>query len=73
VEDGVIREARVQVYGCPHTVAVCNLLAGRLPGRLPAAPAMGTPEEWRETVRVPIEKLGRMLIIEDALKALQPT
>jgi cysteine desulfurase len=73
VEDGVIREARAQVYGCPHTAAACNLLRARLPGRDLAAPSVGTPQEWLEIVHGSIEKLGRMLIIEDALNALQPT
>jgi cysteine desulfurase len=72
VEAGVIREALAQVYGCPDTAAACNLICERLPGGLPAAPTMGTPQEWLETVHGPIEKLGRMLIIEDALKAMTP-
>jgi cysteine desulfurase len=72
VEDGVIREAQLHYYGCPHTAAACNLLRERLPGRPPAAPTVGTPQQWLETVHGPIEKLGRMLIIEDALKAMTP-
>jgi cysteine desulfurase len=67
---GTVREARIQVYGCPHTAAVCNLLQQRLPGRPLAALAAGSPEEWRTTVGAPVEKLGRFLIIEDALAAL---
>jgi hypothetical protein len=67
---GTVREVRFQVYGCPHTAAVCNLLRQRLPGRPLAELAPGTPEEWRTTVGAPVEKLGRFLIIEDALAAL---
>jgi cysteine desulfurase len=69
-EGGTVREARFQVYGCPHTVAACDLLAQRLPGRPLAALAPGSPEQWRTTVGAPVEKLGRFLIIEDALSAL---
>jgi cysteine desulfurase len=71
-EAGVVREARVQVYGCPHTTAACSLLLQRLPGRPLRQPAAGTPEEWRVNVGAPVEKLGRMLMIEDALAALAP-
>lgn len=71
VEQGVVQEAQVQVYGCPHTAAACQLLRARLPGRPLAALEPGTPEEWRKTVHAPVEKLGRMLIIEDALAALR--
>ena len=70
VEAGVVEAAKVQVYGCPHTVAACSLLVARLRGRPVAPLAVGTPEEWRTTVSAPVEKLGRMLIIEDALSAL---
>ena len=67
----VIRAARFQVYGCPQTLSVCQQLAGRLPG-LPLAHAeVGSPQQWLETVAAPVEKLGRMLIIEDALRAAQ--
>jgi NifU-like protein involved in Fe-S cluster formation len=72
VEAGVVREARVQCYGCPHTAAVCSLLAESLPGHRLEALDQGTPESWRQNVHAPIEKLGRMLIIEDALHALRP-
>jgi cysteine desulfurase len=72
-QDGFVEEARVQVYGCPHTHAAGRHLASLLPGRPLAALAPGSPEEWRVAVCAPIEKLGRMLIIEDALRALRPT
>jgi cysteine desulfurase len=66
-----IREASIKVYGCPHTTAVCSLLQQRLPGRPLQALALGVPEEWRKSVDAPVEKLGRLLIIEDALTALR--
>jgi len=69
---GVIRDARVQVYGCPHTIAASSHVRQQLAGRNLASPLPGTPEEWRVTVNAPVEKLGRMLIIEDALRALRP-
>jgi cysteine desulfurase len=72
VENGLIRSGQVQYYGCPHTAAACNLLCERLRGRERAAPQAGTPQQWLESVHAPIEKLGRMLIIEDALNALKP-
>ncbi len=70
LENGRVKEARVQVYGCPHTAAACRHVLARLPGQPLAALAPGTPEEWRVAVTAPVEKLGQMLIIEDALAAL---
>ena len=71
-DGGVIRDARVQVYGCPHTIAASSHVRRQLTGRQLSASVPGTPEEWRLAVNAPVEKLGRMLIIEDALRALRP-
>jgi cysteine desulfurase len=73
IQAQVVKDARVQVYGCPHTVAACNLIVGRLIGLPCKDPDVGTAEDWRVAVCAPIEKLGRMLIIEDALGALALT
>ena len=70
VENATVREARVQVYGCPHTIAACNHVRQQLPGRALDALQPGTPEQWRQAVNAPVEKLGRMLIIEDALASI---
>jgi hypothetical protein len=70
VENGLIQDVRLQVYGCPHTTAACRHVLAKLPGQPHAAPAIGTPEQWRVAVAAPVEKLGQMLIIEDALMAL---
>jgi len=72
VEGGFVKEARSQVYGCPETVAVCSHLQHRILGRPVEDLAAGTPEEWRTEMAVPVEKMGRMLIIEDALGAIAP-
>lgn len=71
-ENSLVREADIRHYGCPHTAAACSLLRERLRGQPVAGAAVGTPQEWLETLQAPIEKLGRMLIIEDALQALRP-
>jgi cysteine desulfurase len=72
VEEGLIREAHAQYYGCPHTAAACSLLCEQMRGRSLNFIELGTPDLWRQAVQAPIEKLGRMLIIEDALNALRP-
>jgi hypothetical protein len=61
------------VFGCPETIAMCSLLCERLPGQAMDALAVGSPEEWRREVDAPVEKLGKALMIEDALGALRPT
>jgi cysteine desulfurase len=69
ISDGIVKSARFSAYGCPHTLAVtawvCEVLEG---ARLDAGPP-GTAHHWAERFAVPTEKLGQLLIVEDALRA----
>ena len=54
-------------------MAALDLLEQRWPGlplggdgALPAA--LGTPVEWAQAVAAPVEKLGRLLVVEDAMR-----
>jgi cysteine desulfurase len=67
VQDGRVKNALFKAYGCPHTLAVAAWVAERLRGRDRADLAPGTPAEWAERLEVPVEKLGRLLVVEDAL------
>jgi cysteine desulfurase len=69
VADNVVKEARFQAYGCPHTLAVAAWMAKTLPGRHREALQPGNPREWATEHAVPVEKLGRLLLVEDALRA----
>jgi len=68
-------EARYQAYGCPHTLAVCEWLAQRLEAGQKAGQeagldaSLGGAVEWAEELNIPAAKLGRLLIVEDALRA----
>ncbi|MDE2049895.1 MAG: aminotransferase class V-fold PLP-dependent enzyme [Gammaproteobacteria bacterium] len=67
IGDGLVKAALFKAYGCPHTLAVAAWVAERLRGRGRADLAPGTPAEWAEALAVPVEKLGRLLVVEDAL------
>jgi hypothetical protein len=67
VSDGVVKRVLFKAYGCPHTLTVAAWVAERLRGRGRADLAPGTPAEWAEALAVPVEKLGRLLVVEDAL------
>jgi cysteine desulfurase len=64
-----VKDARFQAYGCPHTLAVASWLAAQLPGRNREDALPGGPFEWARTIQVPTEKLGRLLLVEDAIRA----
>jgi cysteine desulfurase len=65
----IVKSARFTAYGCPHTLAVVAWIAEALEGSRPDAAALGTPADWAARFEVPVEKLGRLLIVEDALRA----
>jgi cysteine desulfurase len=66
---GIVKSARFTAYGCPHTLAVTQWLCEVLEGtRIDDGPP-GTPADWAAEFAVPVEKLGRLLVVEDALRA----
>jgi hypothetical protein len=68
VRDGSVQKASFRAYGCPHTLAVAGWVADRLAGRGRTDLMPGTPADWAQHLAVPVEKLGRLLKIEDALR-----
>jgi cysteine desulfurase len=69
VHADTVIEARFQALGCPHTLATASWLAMQLAGRKRLEAQPGSPHTWAESLQVPVEKLGRLLLIEDALHA----
>jgi NifU-like protein involved in Fe-S cluster formation len=65
-----IEAVRFEAYGCPHCIAAGSWLSERLVG-------LTQPDlqrwNWREAdsaLQFPAEKRGRLLILEDAVRAL---
>lgn len=69
INDGFVKSARFSAYGCPHTLAVAAWLCEVVEGTRIDAGIPGTPAEWAEKFQAPAEKLGRLLVVEDALRA----
>lgn len=69
VRDDTVLDARFQALGCPHTLATASWLTKQLAGRKRSDAQPGSPPSWAQTLQVPVEKLGRLLLIEDALHA----
>jgi NifU-like protein involved in Fe-S cluster formation len=68
VRDREIAEMSFQAFGCPHTIAACSLATERLTGQPVDALVELTAESLADTLEAPVEKMGRMLLIEDALR-----
>ncbi|MCS6946224.1 MAG: aminotransferase class V-fold PLP-dependent enzyme, partial [Steroidobacteraceae bacterium] len=66
---GRVTDARYSAYGCPHTLAAADWLRRQLPGRSIDDLLPGSPADWLQALQIPREKLGRLLTVEDALRA----
>jgi hypothetical protein len=67
---GIVSDVRFQAYGCPHTLATAAWVAGQLRGRASTQLVPSSPLEWAAALGVPATRLGRLLRIEDALRAV---
>jgi NifU-like protein involved in Fe-S cluster formation len=63
---GIIRAARFRAFGCPHVIAACDLTCEAASGRNLEPRLPQSPQTLRERLAAPVEKLGRLLLIEDA-------
>jgi NifU-like protein involved in Fe-S cluster formation len=73
IANGRIAALNHLVYGCPHTVAAASWLTEQIVG---ATLDDLTRWRWREVstaLEVPPEKWGRLLVLEDAVRALERT
>jgi NifU-like protein involved in Fe-S cluster formation len=68
VQDGSVDAMGFQVFGCPHTIAACCLATEMLTGRPAGALTELTPESLCTALEVPVEKKGRILVLQDALR-----
>ncbi len=68
-----VRAARFLAFGCPHVIAVADWVAQAAAGREATSSLPESVQSLRERFDVPIEKTGRLLVIEDAwIAAVSP-
>jgi len=68
-EHGTVQDALYRSRSCPHTEGALGWLQKRLPGRPLSNLLPDGPLEWARALGVPPEKLGALLVVEDALNA----
>lgn len=70
IEDGRIADCAFRAWGCPHTLAAAALLVSRSRGQpVSAGFALDAHRLAAELDAAP-EKLGRLLVVEDAMRSL---
>ena len=70
VQDGIIETMRFRAWGCPHLVAAAEAACAALEGRAAAGLVDWASNDLMENLPVPVEKTGRILVLEDAVRSL---
>jgi NifU-like protein involved in Fe-S cluster formation len=65
-EPPTVSAVRFLAFGCPHVIAVADRISQQAVGKVATAALPEDLESLRELFAVPVEKLGRLLIVEDA-------
>jgi cysteine desulfurase len=68
IASDTVKDARYQAFACPHTMEIAAWLCAQLRGRTRSELIPGTPATWAAAWGIPVEKLGRLLVVEDALR-----
>jgi len=68
--DGVAKSLRFRAWGCPHVLAAAEAFCRDYEGRPCSDLLAFQAAEVMQTLPVPTEKLGRILVLEDAVRSL---
>ena len=67
---GSLEALRFRAWGCPHLIAACEYFCAGYEGRPVAALSDFGATDIMQKLAVPVEKTGRILVLEDAVRAL---
>ena len=70
VGEGRLLACEFRAWGCPHVLAAAARTAAGLRGTALTRAAPVAARELQQALGVPVEKLGRLLVVEDAAAAL---
>ncbi len=73
VGDGVITTLRFRAFGCPHVIAAAEAFCAGYENRPVGDLERVKAAEFMQSLAVPVEKTGRILVLEDAVQALRET
>ena len=68
--DGQIQALRFQAWGCPHLIAACECFCRCYEGKPTESLGDFLASDIMQNLPVPVEKTGRILVLEDAVRSL---
>ena len=69
-DNGSIQSMRFRAWGCPHVIAATETVCAEYEGRAISDLGEFAAAEIMQSLAVPVEKSGRILVIEDAVRLL---
>jgi NifU-like protein involved in Fe-S cluster formation len=73
ISAGEVQALRFQAWGCPHVIAAAEAFCAGYEGRPITDLLEFSASDLMQSLPVPIEKTGRILVIEDAVRSLGST
>jgi len=70
VDGGTLRALRFQAWACPHVIAAAEDFCARFEGRPASELLEFSACDLMQSLSVPVEKTGRILVLEDAIRSL---
>ncbi len=70
IDDDIIVSLRFRAWGCPHLIAAAEAFCRAFEGQPVSALQAFSAAEIMQTLPVPREKMGRILVLEDAVRSL---
>lgn len=70
VENGIATELRFQAWGCPHVIAAAEAFCAESKGLAASELLEFSVSGLMQSLSVPVEKSGRILVLEDAVRSL---
>lgn len=71
LKKGVLAELRFQVWGCPHVIAAAEAFCRHFEARPAVDLEAFETAQIMEHLAVPVEKTGRILVLEDTVRSLR--
>ena len=68
--DNSIRNLRFRAFGCPHVIAAAEAFCASYEGRAIKDLRAFTAAVLMQSLAIPVEKTGRILVLEDAVRML---
>ena len=70
VDNSEIRALRFEAWGCPHVIAAAEEVCASLEGKPVSGLLEFSAAGLMQSLSVPTEKTGRILVVEDAVRSL---